>query len=100
VQLKKVEAIHFQSIQRVFQAFPGADLTALVGLAAEEELFPVSFKPGAEVFLRVAVEWRDIDVINAVFQCHLQGGIGGFLADAEKGKAPENKDAAHMLRFA
>ena len=76
VNLKEIDVIGLQPFERAVQRFTRALPGALLGLGREEEAIAMARHPRAEAFLGLAVTGRRVDVIDAVFQQHVQHGIG------------------------
>ena len=91
VHLDQIELIDAQPIQRSMQTVASALICAIAGLGGEKELLSMLAHPRTDSQFRFAVRRRRIEMIDAVFEQHLEHAVRlVLLHPTERGRSKNN----------
>src|ERR1700722_465366 len=91
VHLDQIKLFDAQSFERAMETVARALISAVASLAGEEKSLAMLAHPRPDSQFRLAVRRRRIDMIDAVFEQHLEHAVSLFLLHpAERGGAENN----------
>jgi len=98
VELQQIHLVYLQALERTPDLIERRPRLAFPGLGRQEERLAMALDPGANAQFRVAVAGRGVDVVDAVLEPELDGGIRLRLRDLAERRCPEQRSAADMPR--
>jgi len=96
VKLIKIEVLRLQKAKRFLEFGVGFLPGALVSFAGKEDFVSLSDERGPEPLLRVAVDGRDVEVIDPTFHCRGYAPVGLGLRRTFDDDAAQADDRKHL----